>query len=72
MKAAVWGDAWGSTSRGVQEGGLGLAREKGRRQKGKGKERRERWRLRFQNVQEANRSTVLNAVMIRMQRIRWI
>ena len=72
MKAAVWGDAWGSTSRGVQEGGLGLAREKGRRQKGKGKERRERWRLRFQNVQEANRSTMLNAVMIRMQRIRWI
>ena len=72
MKAAVWGDAWGSTSRGVQEGGLGLAREKGRRQKGKGKERRERWRLRFQNVQEANRSTVLNAIMIRMQRIRWI
>ena len=42
MKAAVWGDAWGSTSRGVQEGGLGLAREKGRRQKGKGKEKEER------------------------------
>lgn len=72
MKAAVRGDAWGSPSRGAQEGGLGLASEKGRRQKGKGKERRERWRLRFQNVQEANRSTVLNAVMIRMQRIRWI